>query len=404
MVPHYTSARLFPTLSSSLKTMTDARFPLDLFCRSMVRFLEAIEYDDNNYSTRDERAKVLRDVYLKTMGFFYQPVPRATLKHVDPARILAAARTCSIYSVYCMPLTGREVQVGTAIYFAILALLDDETDADPSAQMTSFWDDLLRAGGQQQQFQHIYWILLGEMLPDFLSRFGSFCAFNIMRSTFDYFQGCWMEQPRFTGPRGADAYPLFLRHLNGLGGSCIGALFPAAAFDESRLFNDISVVMAQMNGPVPLINDLISFYKEWDRDEPNLVSNWCAVDGIAMEAALERLTDQTIHSCVQLLRVLAERGDAQVLDTVRAFLHGYVTFHVCDPRYRLDDACEAAAESDGLVDGPKFRHYYEMITGVGCIDLDWTMPPETLQLDVDTLHSEGEFCNDDLCTGEIMVR
>lgn len=42
------------------------------------------------------------------------------------------------------------------------------------------------------------------------------------------------------------------------------------------------------------------------------------------EQALERLTDQAIHACVRILE-LREDKDAAVRQTIRGFIHGYVT-------------------------------------------------------------------------------
>lgn len=122
------------------------------------------------------------------------------------------------------------------------------------------------------------------------------------------------------------------------------------------------------------VNDLISFYKEFDdpRDQTSLVKNYCHVEGISLDQALDRLTRDTILRCEQLLAVF-EGKDPKMLDTLKAFVQGYVTWHLCDKRYRINEVYERAGDSPA---GVKFRHYYEEAKKVGSVDLgDWAVPP-----------------------------
>lgn len=346
--------------------------PLDTIRHSIVRFLDALEYDDYNL-TRDERIEGLRYVHSKTAEYFTLPLPRETLKSVDPARIAAVTRTISHFIVYCWSKIPRDVQVDISIYLSIINVLDDEINADPNAQMVSFWGDLLT--GKQQK--HPFWLLMNAHLPRLLDHYGNFCAFNIMRCTFDYFEGCWIEQHNFQGYPGSDCYPLFLRRLNCLGGAVGGTIFPASEFDDQKLFKEFSCTMAQIDGPVAFVNDLFSYYKEFNQDEANLVSNWRTVDGITHEQALERLTDQTIHACLRILEIFKDK-DSKVLATIRTFIHGYVTWHFCDLRYRLREVYDSAGDGP---DGAKFRQYFERALTVGWVDLhEWTLPQNNLQV------------------------
>lgn len=344
--------------------MDTPAFPSDLFCRAIVRFLDAIQYDDDNLA-HNERVQGLRFVHSKTAEYFTQPLPRTTLKRVEPVRIAAVTRTISHFVVYCWSKVPRDVQVDISIYLSIINVLDDEINCDPSTQMASFWTDLIQ--GKQQK--HPFWLLINSHLPRLLRSYSSFCAFNIMRCTFDYFEGCWIEQHNFQGYPGSDCFPLFLRRLNCLGGAVGGTIFPAAEFDDQKLFKEISCVMAQIDGPVALVNDLFSFYKEYNQDEANLVSSWCTVDGITLEQALERLTDNTIHACVRILSIFKDK-DSKVLASIRAFIHGYVTWHFCDLRYRLREIYKRGDTGEA---GVKFGHYFEKALSVGWVDLEeWT--------------------------------
>lgn len=352
--------------------MAVPNFPSAQFCRSIVRFLDTIGYDDSNL-TREERISGLREVHSKTAEYFAQPLPRETLKGVHPARIATVCRTISHLVVYCWPYVPRDAQVDISIWQSIINVLDDDISDNPAAHTATLWDDLL-AGRPPS---HPFWKLMQVHLPKLLAHFGSFCAFNIMRSTIDYFEGCWIEQHSFQGWRGADCYPMFVRRLTTLGGGVAGSLLPASGgFDDQALFKEISIVMAHIDGIVALPNDLFSFYKEFDQDEPNLISNMCAVEGVTMEEALERLTDQTIHACVRILELLEDK-EAAVRKTIHGFIHGYVTWHFCELRYRMSEVYHAAAAPELGLEGKKFREYQDKAFSVGWVPLEeWSLPED----------------------------
>lgn len=349
--------------------MAVPNFPTAHFCKSIVRFLDLIEYDDSNL-TREERIEGLREVHSKTAEYFAQPLPRETLKNVHPARIATVCRTISSLVVYCWPYVPRDVQVDVTIWQSVINVLDDDVSDDPSAHTATLLTDML-AGRPPS---HPFWKLMQEHLPRLLAHFGSFCGLNIMRSTIGYFEACWIEQHSFQGWHGADCYPMFVRRLSSLGGGVAGSLLPATSgFDDQALFKEISVIMAHFDDIVALPNDLFSFYKEFDQDEPNLVSNLCTVEGLTMEQALERLTDQAIHSCVRILELLAYK-DAAVRKTIRGFIHGYVTWHFCELRYRMKEVYDAAAAPELGLAGKKFREYQDRAFSVGWVPLEeWSL-------------------------------
>ena len=351
--------------------MNQSDFPLDLYVGALVRFLDSIEYHDDNYY-HHERLKNLQHVYSETAKHFAQPLQQDTLK-VHPKRLAATMRTGVQYAVYCYVKLSLPAMVGVSIANVYLALLDGSND-DPHPDMESFSEDLLR--GNQQK--HPFWRLMNDHLSNFLQHYGSFCGLNIMRSVLDFFQGCWIETHNFQGFPGSDYYPLFLRRLNGLGGICGGSLFPVENFDEKAMFGEITTAIAQMEPMIVFINDMISFYKEFDdsRDQVGLVANYCQVEGIALHEAFGRLTADAIHS-VERLRAIFDGGKTPAVKvSIDAFVQGYVTFHFCDERYRMHEVYERSGETHH---GTRFRRYYEAATRAGLIDPEeWTGSTATL--------------------------
>lgn len=336
-----------------------------------MRFLDSIEYHDDNYH-HHERLEKLQYVYSETAKHFAQPLQQDTLK-VHPKRLAAMMRTGVQFAVYCYVKLSPPAMVGVSIANVYLTLLDNTTD-DPHSDMDSFFEDLLH--GNQQK--HPFWRLMNDHLSDFLQHYGSFCRLNIMRSVFDFFQGCWIETHNFQGFSGSDYYPLFLRRLNGLGGISGGSLFPAENFDEKALFEEITTAIAQMEPMIVFVNDMISFYKEFDdsRDQVSLVTNYCQVEGITLREAFGRLTADAIDS-VERLRMIFDGGKSPAVKvSIHAFVQGYVTFHFCDERYRIREVYERSGETPHET---RFRHYYEAATRVGLIDFEeWAGSTATL--------------------------
>lgn len=348
----------------------ESAFPLDHYLSGVVRLLDAIKYHDDSFR-HDERVKHLQHVYCETAKHFSQPLQQQVLK-VNPKRLAVAIRTSVQVVVCCWVKVSPKVMVAISIYFVYIVLLDD-SNIDPGPDMGSFAQDLL--DGTQQK--HPFWRLMNGHLPDFLQHYGSFCGLSILRSTFDYFQGCWIETHEFQGYPGSHYYPHFLRRLNGLGGICGGSLFPAEDFNERALFKEITSATAQIEPMVTLMDDLISFYKEYDnpRDQVNLINNSCQVEGISLGRAFDRVIDDAIYSCERLLNLLDDGQAPAVTDSIHGFVHGYVTWHFCDERYRMREIYELSGTSPN---GMKFREYYESATKVGRIDFkEWAVYEES---------------------------
>lgn len=135
-----------------------------------------------------------------------------------------------------------------------------------------------------------------------------------------------------------------------------------------------------MENLMVFVNDLISFYKEFDdpRDQTSLVKNYCHVEGISLDQSLDKLTRDTIHCCEQMVAVF-EGKDPAVVATLEAFVQGYVTWHLCDKRYRMNEVYEHSGDSPV---GVKFRRYYEEARRVGGIDQgEWAEPPVSVLVD-----------------------
>ncbi|KAI0120647.1 trichodiene synthase [Xylariales sp. AK1849] len=352
--------------------MTNQQFPFKEYVAALAKFLETIDYQDDNFS-HEQRVNTLQHVYYHTAKHFDQPIEKAALE-VRPKRLQAVMRTSTLVTVYCWAKCPLDVMVGVAIYFVYIIMLDDSGKI-PSMQMTTFCEDLIDGRMQKHQF----WQRMNAHLTNFLRLYGGFCGMTILRSTLDFFQGCWIEQKNFGGFPGSGYFPHFLRRLNGLGGVSSATLFPSSEFNEELVFEEIVTAVAQIEPQLTLCNDLISFYKEFDspHDQINLVSNLTHCNRVGWEVAFEQLTRDTILYCKQLVDVFQGK-EPKVEATIRAFVHGYVTWHLCDPRYRMQEVYEQVGQDENAT---KFRRFYQRATSIGQIDVKLWADPEGLNYD-----------------------
>jgi trichodiene synthase len=150
-------------------------------------------------------------------------------------------------------------------------------------------------------------------------------------------------------------------------------MFPKAQFDEEATFREITSVISQMENWMVFVNDLMSFYKEFDepRDQTSLVNSYVQCERITLDDALKKLTHDTIVCSEQLMAVFKDR-DQKVAETLFSFCQGYVTWHLCDARYRLSELCEDAGTYPA---GAPFRAYQQAGRQVGGVNpTDWAFP------------------------------
>ena len=166
--------------------MNGQAFPTHYYLDTLVRLLDTVKYQDNNYS-HDERVKNLHYAYSKAAKHFAQPEQQDTLK-VNPKRLQASLQTIVGMVVYSWTKVSPEVMADLSIHYTYTLVLDDTTN-DPRPEMASFFEDLVQ--GRRQK--HPWWRLVNDHFPNVLNHYGSFCALNLIRSTFD----CkWLQEPR----------------------------------------------------------------------------------------------------------------------------------------------------------------------------------------------------------------
>lgn len=190
------------------------------------------------------------------------------------------------------------------------------------------------------------------------------------------FQGCWIDRHNLQGLDGAHDYPQFLRRLNGLGQFVGASLFPGTQARERELMVQITSVMPHLEHWEIFVNDVMSFYKEFDclDDQAILVRNYvrCGPEA-SIEEGLNRIANDSIARTEILCRVFCDNKDMepQVAATVEAFCQGYITWHLSEPRYRLRELGERAGDS---ATARKFREYLDTAAQAAVDAEHWAYP------------------------------
>lgn len=108
------------------------------------------------------------------------------------------------------------------------------------------------------------------------------------------------------------------------------------------------------------------------------MNNYCHVEGLTLDQSLEKLTQNTLAVSERLMSVFADK-DPRFVETLTRYMHGYVTWHLCDARYRMNEVYEQVGDDEV---GLKFRRYYEDACKVGRVDPDkWAKPMSSFMVE-----------------------
>ncbi|CAI7669308.1 unnamed protein product [Penicillium crustosum] len=348
--------------------MTSQGFPTEYYFNCVVRFLDRIKYNDTNY-TPEERLAKLHHVYTKTAKHFAHYNRQKHIK-VSPTNLQPLVQAMVTMVVYSWATASEKVMVDLSIHYTYMLVLDHSHDDNPTDSMKSFYNTIM-AGLPQE---HPWWQMVNNHFPLVLRHYGPFCGLNMVRSTTDYFQGCWVEQYNLMGfPKSLNS-PMFLRQMSKLGQCVGGSIFPKERFDENELFEEITAIITQIEKWIACVNDLLSVYEEFEepRNQTSLVNNYAQCNEITLEEGLKTLTNDTIVSSEQLLGVFRDK-DPGILHTLCIFCQGYVTWHLCDPRHRLQGLHSLTKGSAEAI--TKFYSYLQSAKEVGSVDpKEWAYP------------------------------
>ena len=123
------------------------------------------------------------------------------------------------------------------------------------------------------------------------------------------------------------------------------------------------------------VNNLLPFYKEFDerRGQTSLVKNYAQCNQITLEETLEKVTNNRHDPRLGAARQRLSRQGPRILRPIRTFLQGYLTWHLCDPWYRLQELHLLTKHS--AVVPTKLHNYLQSAKEVGSVDpRTWEYP------------------------------
>lgn len=331
----------------------------------LVKFLDEIGYreeDDPQGDILRERAERLTYVYCGTVDHFAHSDVLHALD-IDSMRLAAAIRTATRMVVFGWQNLPVDVMLTLTIFFTHCVLGDDFREGPPHL-MDSFVSKLL-CGSEQS---HPIWRLLLSFFPNVLRYYENFLQFTMFNGVLEFIQACWIERLQPCGAPGSTEYPMFLRRMSSLGTFCGASLFPAEQFHERGQFEGIITVVAYSVPIIGLVNDLFSFYKEMGRkaEDTSIVNNIGVAEGVSLEQALHKILDDSTRAIQELIGALEKMAHPVVLKTAHDFVRGYIRWHLCDERYRMQELSDPdGAESSAV----KFRRFHEIACKAGCADL-----------------------------------
>ncbi|KAJ4290987.1 hypothetical protein N0V90_010183 [Kalmusia sp. IMI 367209] len=180
---------------------------------------------------------------------------------------------------------------------------------------------------------------LTQLLRDLQVHLGPFARSVLLSSTIAFINGTFFEKSyegRICPPKGATQFPEYLRVLTGIAEPFAHFIF-AQKFPESEYLHVYLPVIPNITSILCYVNDIMSFYKESIKgdEQLNFISNVANMRGITYLAALEWTCKQVCDKVGAVRAILREY--AGLLEVFEDFLRGYISFHLEQPRYKLEE-------------------------------------------------------------------
>ena len=232
------------------------------------------------------------------------------------------------------PYTSPEVLEAIALYATYVISIDDIT-SNILPDLECYGSQLVL--GQSQRHE----ILRGftKFLGDQPRVFGAFGGDMIIKGTLEFIASAVIEQNQDSVHLSGDAsdYLVFFRAKTGVAEPFAFFCFPEDINPEDR---DLPIYVSAVPSIMLFlgyVNDLLSFYKEETKqeDSPGFVQSYAKVYNCTALEALGQLRHETINEVRKIRSILAR--DAAMADRIDQFVYGYIFYHLCTGRYRLNE-------------------------------------------------------------------
>ncbi|KAH7342185.1 Trichodiene synthase-domain-containing protein [Rhexocercosporidium sp. MPI-PUGE-AT-0058] len=337
----------------------------DVFVDSLITFLDQVKHIPYRRVT-DTEYDFLVDT---TMEYFAK-------EGLPPSRSLCRVGVCA--SAYVYPTHSLELKKVLSIFFTYMFMIDDYVSCDGIPITVN--DEVCRQVSLGHEPSSPFWKSLKLYLPQVFQCYGPHEQLGITIGMHSFWQASMLENSMCDGLPGSVDYPSYLRNKGVMGESCAYIMFPLESLKSEgnpisgQQRNKMMVAIVDCIGIVAGINDIFSFYKEMDSegDKLSYVSTLESCHRLSKEAALKRVTEDTITLVKRVCGVLYDTGDIGMQTKVNDYIMGLLLQHLLDDRYRLKEVVGHLAESNdsrkttltSLLENPEGIWRYDYQPGV----------------------------------------
>ncbi|KZT73399.1 terpenoid synthase [Daedalea quercina L-15889] len=223
-----------------------------------------------------------------------------------------------------------EARVAITLYTAILTSLDTPGLFD-SVGAGDLWRKICDGS-----LRHDHGMLgqFAKIILDMDRFYSSFNASSILSSTLRFLNGEMIsneESKEFIEPS-LKEFVDFSRNIGGDAEAYAAFIWSKADFPDE---NSYIQVFPDVCDYINHANDILSFYKEEsDGEVASYIHARARVTGKSPLVTLHEVIDEVVASTERIRRTL---GNSRAREAWDSFERGYISFHVGDPRYRLQD-------------------------------------------------------------------
>ncbi|KAJ6028446.1 Trichodiene synthase [Penicillium herquei] len=245
--------------------------------------------------------------------------------------------------------TSLEVQKNVGIYTTYAIFIDDQAK-ELEHDLKQFSLNLLCGKPQKNKLLESY----AQFLMGMHDLFGQFGGDMIIKDTIQFISACYLELKFETNnlsfPRDAPDFPNYIRIKTGVAEAYAFMVFPEHLFSEEKYLGSYLPIISYLQAYLNSANDIMSSYKEaFEEEDCNFVDNSAKMLGVTRIKALRKLCADTVE-LVGRLRCLSSTNSTLCV-TIESFIHGYIMYHLCQRRYRLEElGLDVAIEAQCRVD------------------------------------------------------
>ncbi|KII85801.1 hypothetical protein PLICRDRAFT_56281 [Plicaturopsis crispa FD-325 SS-3] len=225
-------------------------------------------------------------------------------------------------------IPSKPTQVHICLYASLAIYVDDAFEKDPDA-IAGFNE---RFYSKQPHKDKVLddWADLLRRVPEYFDRLPA----NIMVSSLlDFVTACYLEHEMGgiqVDPSGLN-YAVWARRMSGAADSLALSIFPRE-MPINHYIQALPDIAYFING----LNDILSFYKEeLEGDTVNYISLLANYQNIPKLEVFRHVADQAVAAHASAVRILSPYKETA--DAFRHFSRGYVSWHTCERRYKLDE-------------------------------------------------------------------